>query len=526
MSSDLWQVGEAASVSLSIVLEQDAMKTPIVRLQQFIQAIRDAGYRGTSYALAELVDNAFEAGAKSVDITLRSDPESSPAQVILVSDNGTGMSPAILKMALQFGGSSRFGPRNGTGRFGMGLPNSSVSQARRLEVFTWTKPGVVWWSYLDVDEIREGELREIPEPVRRSVPAEYGLRQGDSGTVIIWQKCDRLSLKRESALLRRLRRELGRIFRHMLWNGRSMRINAETVLPIDPLFLRPGDNLQGALMYGEVLEYPIKADIGAGCAVGKITARFVELPVNKWVSLSNAQKQESGISKNAGVSVLRAGREIDYGWFFMGSKRKENYDDWWRCEIEFPPQLDELFGVTHTKQGITPSEYISQLLTPDFEAIAHRLNARARSSFVKARSEKSLCSERRASECDKLFTPPKGLEKARKLPAKGRQTPDDRRSGLRFILSTEAFTGSEFYLSKVNASELRVILNTKHPFYERFYQQLGNGRQFDPSAIAKTVELLLFAAARAEVGVENPSAQNALAEFRRSWSDLVAAYLA
>ena len=88
--------------------------------------------------------------------------------------------------------------------------------------------------------------------------------------------------------------------------------------------------------------------------------------VSEWVSLSNAEKQGRGISKGAGVSVLRAGREIDFGWFFMGGKRKENYDDWWRCEIEFPSELDELFGVTHTKQGITPSEYISELLTPGF----------------------------------------------------------------------------------------------------------------------------------------------------------------
>ena len=44
------------------------------------------------------------------------------------------------------------------------------------------------------------------------------------------------------------------------------------------------------------------------------------------------------------------------GGVFMGGKRKENYDDWWRWEIRFEPELDEEFGVTHTKQGIRPSE--------------------------------------------------------------------------------------------------------------------------------------------------------------------------
>ena len=32
-----------------------------------------------------------------------------------------------------------------------------------------------------------------------------------------------------------------------------------------------------------------------------------------------------------------ANREIDFGWFFMGNKRRENYDDWWRCEVKFEP---------------------------------------------------------------------------------------------------------------------------------------------------------------------------------------------
>ena len=86
------------------------------------------------------------------------------------------------------------------------------------------------------------------------------------------------------------------------------------------------------------------------------------LPVEEWCSLSNEEKNAHGISKGAGVSVVRGGREIDCGWYFMGSKRKENYDDWWRCEISFSPELDELFGVTHTKQKIYPNEMLESIL--------------------------------------------------------------------------------------------------------------------------------------------------------------------
>jgi hypothetical protein len=54
----------------------------------------------------------------------------------------------------------------------------------------------------------------------------------------------------------------------------------------------------------------------------------------------------------------------------MGDKRKENYDDWWRCEISFSPDLDEMFGVTHTKQEIKQSEFMNNILVPDMEQTA------------------------------------------------------------------------------------------------------------------------------------------------------------
>jgi hypothetical protein len=358
------------------------MDTPIVELRHFIQAIRDAGYRGTGSALAELVDNSFEADARSVEIEIRGGIDDTNPRVILVRDDGHGMTPAILRRALQFGGSSRFGHRRGTGRFGMGLPNSSVSQARRVEVFTWTAPKRTWWSYLDVDEIQNGRLSGIPVPRRRRLPEDLGEDSSARGTVIIWYKCDRLSLKRESSLVKKIRHELGRIFRIMLWDGRKLSINGKTIMPVDPLFLRNGENLKGAKMYGTVLEYDLKGDELGGSWRSKILVRFAELPVKEWVGKSNREKSDSGISKGAGVSVLRAGREIDFGWFFMGGKRKENYDDWWRCEVEFQPELDEVFGVTHTKQGISPSEPLIQLLSPDFETVAHKLNARVRSAFM------------------------------------------------------------------------------------------------------------------------------------------------
>src|SRR5689334_10152361 len=100
---------------------------PIICDQNFIVATRDSGYRNLATALAELLDNSIQAGAKCVRIFV--DAGTLPCSQIAVLDDGCGMDEVALRTALQFGGTSRFNDRTGQGRFGMGLPNSSLSQA-------------------------------------------------------------------------------------------------------------------------------------------------------------------------------------------------------------------------------------------------------------------------------------------------------------------------------------------------------------------------------------------------------------
>lgn len=497
---------------------------PLIELKQFIQAIRDSGYRGTHNAVAELVDNAFEANAGTVHIEiLAATPHDTH---IIVTDNGSGMNPITLTTALQFGGSNRFGSRSTTGRFGMGLPNSSLSQARRVDVYTWSKQNATYWSYLDVDEIVDGSIRNIPKPRKRILPKQLKLLRSRSGTVVQWSKCDRLSYRHTDSLKKLLHMELGRIFRKQLWRGKNLMINKETVSSVDPLFLRAGNNLVGATTYGERLEYEIKLPQALRVnRTSKVSVIFSQLPVEKWFSLSNKEKRTYNISKKAGVSVLRAGREIDSGWYFMGDKRKENYDDWWRCEIEFSPEVDELFGVTHTKQGINPSEEILSILTPDIEGIARKLNARVRSTFMRLKEVKLKPSERRASECDVFFEPPyrmnpnnKGVDLSKLGLVKF--------GGFIYSLKLHEVDTTQFFSTSLRNNTLNLNLNEMHPFVQRFYLPLSRYRTTESATVRKYVELLLFAAARAEHQVRNSRESYSLKKFKSVWSDVLAAFLA
>jgi hypothetical protein len=294
----------------------------LVDLPNFIQATRDSGYKNTAAALAELVDNSIEAGATFIKIDLIRDADNEIT--IEVLDDGCGMTASQLRLALQFGGSTRFSSRYGIGRFGMGLPNAAVSQARRVELLSWQSPSAVWSASLDVDQLssRDRGRMDLEDPVKCNdvVPAS------ESGTLVRLRRCDRLDSKDTEVLTRRLRSEFGRIFREFLFRGTKIAIGRDRVRPSDPLFLRRGTNPLGASLYGPPLLYKMKSCFGEAT----IMVRFSELPVSEWHAFSNEEKSQLGISKRAGVSILRGDREIDYGWHFMGSKRRENYDDWWR----------------------------------------------------------------------------------------------------------------------------------------------------------------------------------------------------
>ena len=268
----------------------------------------------------------------------------------------------------------------------MGLPNSSLSQARRVTVTSWKAlgrgscrhknvigNGTTLQSYLDVDEIASGSIIDVPRPRRPAKPPAHSPSQ--SGTIVHWASCDRLDFKRPSTICRHLTRELAQRFRYFLTRGIMIRINDVKIEPIDPMFLMARTSPRRAKRYGDEIVYTVSADPNdASAATGKVRVRFSELPVAKWARLSNAEKRQMGIANKAGVSILRAGREVDYGWFFFGTKRKENYDDWWRCEVHFDGILDEAFGLTHSKQQIRPKQYLLDILTPDMGVVTAKLS--------------------------------------------------------------------------------------------------------------------------------------------------------
>ena len=509
---------------------------PIVALDRFIQATRDSGYKGTANAIAELVDNSVQAGASRVEVHILKDDRDEVAPLsVYVRDDGGGMTPFTLRQALRFGGSSRFDDRAGLGRYGMGLPNSSLSQARTVTVYSWVEPHVVYSSYLDVDEIADGILTDVPVPGRVDCPLDAD--PSPSGTIVAWTRCDRLDYKRVGFLERRLAAALGRRFRHFIFAGLRLTINGSPVQALDPLYLHPAALFQGGRRFGEPIVYEVRADPDDPASdLGEVTVTFSELPVHEWHDLSNKEKRQLGVSKGAGVSVIRGGREVDYGWFFMGGKRRENYDDWWRCEVSFDPVLDEAFGITHTKQQVQPKAHLLEVLVPDLEAAARVLNTRARRAHMAVKAAGQLSdAERIVTERDRELKalPDRGARRDRELlrelkrvdPTLGPVAKDQDGTEYRILVAARAGECiGAFFDRAYERGRLVLMINPDHPFYKKVYRRLERSEEPTEAALKVQLDLMLLAMAR-ELACASKDDLRALTKFQKAFSETFAALL-
>lgn len=193
---------------------------------------------------------------------------------------------------------------------------------------------------------------------------------------------------------------------------------------------------------------------------------------------------------------------------FWESKRRENYDDWWRCEVKFDPELDEYFGVNHTKQQINPTRELDRLLTPDIEHIGRALNARVRQEFVLTAKEKPDPTAKIAALNDRYLPT---LMSSDNTPV--------RRIDYRIEIDPE-MTDNSFYRSEIKAAGLVVYLNANHPI-----TPIYSAAKKDASNQVEAFEYLILAAARAELAASSTKARWWFRHFRSGRSDTLAAFL-
>jgi hypothetical protein len=383
----------------------------IVSPRLTVKAMRDSGYKSTAYALAELIDNSIDAEATMVEVFACESPVQLASQVrqridtIAVLDDGTGMDPVMLRRALKFG-DGRHGDsgRRRIGRFGMGLPNSSMSQCTKVEVWSWTDgPGNAMCSYLDLKEIDQG-LDDVPPPRHEAVPQywrDLSEALSDTGTLVVWTNLDRVQWYGAAATLRNTEDLIGRVYRHYISDGRvQIRLvpvshgkaadEGQYARVNDPLYLMAPSSTPAPFaevpMFEPfdmgnpdepgVMSFPITHNgqthtVKVRATIARPQARRHDVPDHPWPAGANPNLDPGRhpwgkhANRNLGISLVREGRELD-----LDTKWVIGYDPverWWGVEIDFPAGLDSVFGVTNNKQSAT---IFSSLAHFDWEAEA------------------------------------------------------------------------------------------------------------------------------------------------------------
>ena len=146
---------------------KEGSAVPLFLGQTVINSLRDMGYNSTTSALCELIDNSIQWKAQNIRIYIQQDGVPGNYRTNLaVLDDGCGMAPNVLKVALSFGGSLNYDNRAGIGRYGMGMKTAALSMCPVLDVYSWQEAGAFYNMTLDVAEIgkNSSNMITLPEP--------------------------------------------------------------------------------------------------------------------------------------------------------------------------------------------------------------------------------------------------------------------------------------------------------------------------------------------------------------------------
>ena len=357
------------------------------------EALRDSGYKDTDHAIAELIDNSIDADARHVELIVVDRPADpgvryarAQTHEIAVADDGSGMDRTTLRRSLRYGDGRP--DRRRIGRFGVGLPNASMSQCRRVDIWTWQNGcDNAMRCHLDLDEIKSG-VTEIAEPRDEPLPDRWRTVAPSTkeltGTLVVWSQLDRVKWSGGKKTLEHTGRLCGRLYRHFINDPQAPRAitlalatesngsyllnddDKHACLPNDPLYLMaPSSNavpFHDRPMFRTFNErkwtVEFTNDLGTRTGDIQVTCSMaLEDAINpqrsnvRWPqSYNNPGDSPWGkdANRNLGVSIVRAKRELELSTAWVNNHEPE--ERWWSVEVKFDPSLDEVFGVVNNKQ--------------------------------------------------------------------------------------------------------------------------------------------------------------------------------
>lgn len=509
---------------------------------RLVDSLRDTGYQPEA-AFADVIDNSIAANATRVRVELGA--LYGEVRVVFL-DNGDGMDEAGLRSAMRYGSPRRPDPKS-LGKFGMGLKTASTAFCERLTVIS-LKDGVASIRAWDMDTIRRLDKWVLETPSwsvyaeDRDALVEFA-GAGRSGTMVIWEKVDRLvTLGTEQKVLGQLRTlvdelsdELSAMFSRFLDKNETAYPNVEISVVgcdgserqlqgWDPLCLNL--NSDGAK---RVKPLPLKTVTVTrdGGSTSAFTVTGGILPSQSSLS-AGEQKQVRYSLDNQGVYIYREGRLIWHEGWPSGIYKKEGKITRLRVVLDFGHELDDVFSIDFRKSRIIiPRELreelkliiapwrnhvLKEVTTSDGRDDAGAESAGTRhlraNNAIGKHSESTKLASVRVEGGEATLQ-----NKYNRQPVRVDGVHIYSETGVR-VREEDSLEGNVLWAGALDDDgEVCVQLGRSHPYFARMYAACKD----KPEALM-AIDMLLWACANAEIGIWSEKNKGIIHDFRMSIS--------
>ncbi|QDL71655.1 ATP-binding protein [Streptomyces malaysiensis subsp. malaysiensis] len=326
---------------------------------RYMEALSSQGY-GFEVAIADLVDNSIDAGAKDVLIHFLRDGEQLVS--LLVVDDGRGMDEEALDVAMTIGGRQSYDLKS-LGMFGTGLKSASLSHADAVTVVSTTKRTRTAGRRWLMEHAKAGFQCDIVESdfAQTLIDRYYDKPITWQGTIVRWDGVKDFPKHGGSSQTDRyLHRTINKLGLHLgLYLHRflaradfNITIAVEDVLtgtvyldfgvePLDP-FAYP---VTGSADYPRQFHAPIRS-----------LASDIVLNAHVWPPKSNTDEYRAvgSVIDRQGFYFYRNDRLVQAGGW-NNYRQPEQHLSLARVAIDLPPNLSDVFRLTVKKSGVDTS---------------------------------------------------------------------------------------------------------------------------------------------------------------------------
>ena len=455
--------------------------------KRMIEGLRDTGYEFNT-AIADLIDNSIAASATNVDVLIDMDMRGNIR--LSIADNGIGMDRNALINAMKYGSNERPHPSS-LGKFGLGLKTASTAFCRNLLVTS--RPHIkadtirAYWDLDHVSKVGKWELL-IDKPDNDTITHLNKIAPDTSGTVVVWEKIDRLmknyvapsgasARKAKDKIINELKEHLSMIYQRFLDKefknapDINIKVNNDKLSPWDP-FCRTESELVAS------------KEMDVEHTDASFTINAYVLPRKEEFSSAEAATRAKLSNDLQGFYIYRENRLIHYAdWLGMFSK--EPHGTLLRVEFSFDHRLDDAFQIDIKKSQISLNNALYDWLKDQFLPAPRRAaddryrqgqkkKAKEKAENAHTGSNNSIGAKQEQIEGAEITAVEGSKDEAWVKNANGEfkfkiKITSSSKPGEMFIQPVDNLEYNVLFEPAVIDQEKGVRINTSHPYYHKVY---------------------------------------------------------